>query len=174
VPAVAPAFAGRRHDANVKHGSADVRLRPNYGGQPSPDNRLKGGFRPWFARSWRASRSRSVTRPRSKSAKAESASQGKPQRLPQSARYLRRAHAAVRAELGSAEPLPAFLAGAGRLTLSDRRRIVQQSLVLLEQNYVHLPLKKAMHAVEPVQRLRLNDLLMDNADLFAAAGDLLD
>jgi hypothetical protein len=118
--------------------------------------------------------SRSVTRPRSKSAKAESASQGKPQRLPQSARYLRRAHAAVRAELGSAEPLPAFLAGAGRLTLSDRRRIVQQSLVLLEQNYVHLPLKKAMHAVEPVQRLRLNDLLMDNADLFAAAGDLLD
>jgi hypothetical protein len=31
-----------------------------------------------------------------------------------------------------------------------------------------------MHAVEPVQRLRLNDLLMDNADLFAAAGDLLD
>ena len=33
--------------------------------------------------------------------------------------------------------------------------IVEQALVLLEQNYVHLPLKMAMHAVNPVQRLRL-------------------
>ena len=99
--------------------------------------------------------SRSVSRPRSKNVKAASASQSKPRRLPPSARYLRRAHTAVRGELGAAETLPTFLAAAGGLTLSDRRRIVQQSLVLLEQNYVHLPLKKAMHAVEPVQRLRL-------------------
>jgi hypothetical protein len=32
---------------------------------------------------------------------------------------------------------------------------VEQALVLLEENYVHLPLKRAMHAVDPVQRLRL-------------------
>jgi hypothetical protein len=48
-----------------------------------------------------------------------------------------------------------FLETAGALTLADRKRLVEQALVLLEQNYVHLPLKRAMHAVEPVQALRL-------------------
>ena len=51
--------------------------------------------------------------------------------------------------------VPDFLVGAGTLTLAERRLIVEQALVLLEQNYVHLPLKVAMHAVNPVQRLRL-------------------
>jgi len=32
---------------------------------------------------------------------------------------------------------------------------VEQALVLLEQNYVHLPLKEAMHGVNPIQRLKL-------------------
>lgn len=45
--------------------------------------------------------------------------------------------------------------GDGALTLDERRLLVEQALVLLEQNYVHLPLKAAMHAVNPVQRLRL-------------------
>src|SRR5688572_33115882 len=96
-----------------------------------------------------------VPSPRSRTAKTKTASKAVRRRLPQSARYLRKTHAAVRSELGAAEPLPSFLAGAGLLTLADRRRIVQQALVLLEQNYVHLPLKKAMHAVEPLPRLRL-------------------
>ena len=52
-------------------------------------------------------------------------------------------------------PLATFLAGAGSLTLAQRHLLVDQALVLLEQNYVHLPLKAAMHAVNPVQRLRL-------------------
>lgn len=43
----------------------------------------------------------------------------------------------------------------GTLTLDDRRTLVEQALVLFEANYVHLPLKSAMHAVHPVQRLRL-------------------
>ena len=43
----------------------------------------------------------------------------------------------------------------GELTLADRRRIVDQATLLIEHNYVHLPLKRAMHAVDPVQRLRL-------------------
>jgi hypothetical protein len=51
--------------------------------------------------------------------------------------------------------VPGFLATAGTLTLEDRKLIVDQARVLLEQNYVHLPLKSAMHAVSPVQRLRL-------------------
>ena len=41
------------------------------------------------------------------------------------------------------------------LSLAERRLIVKQALLLLEQNYVHLPLKVAMHGVNPVQRLRV-------------------
>ncbi|QQM44569.1 S41 family peptidase [Streptomyces liliifuscus] len=49
-----------------------------------------------------------------------------------------------------------FLDGTnGALTLEDRRTLTEQALVLFEDNYVHLPLKTAMHAVNPVQRLRL-------------------
>ena len=51
--------------------------------------------------------------------------------------------------------LEVFLASAGTLTLAERKRIVDQALILIESNYVHLPLKTAMHAVNPVQRLRL-------------------
>ena len=46
----------------------------------------------------------------------------------------------VRADLEGAVTVPDFLAGAGTLTLAERRLIVEQALVLLEQNYVHLPL----------------------------------
>ncbi len=53
------------------------------------------------------------------------------------------------------QPLADFLSAAGTLTLADRRLIVDQALLLLEQNYAHLPLKEAMHAVNPVQRLRV-------------------
>jgi peptidase S41-like protein len=42
-----------------------------------------------------------------------------------------------------------------RLSRKDRLRIVDQALLLLEMNYVHLPLKRAMHAIDPIQRLKL-------------------
>ena len=65
-------------------------------------------------------------------------------------------------QLGSGDaPIPKsvllrdFIATAGTLTLDERKVIVEQALVLVEDNYVHLPLKSAMHAVDPVQRLRL-------------------
>jgi C-terminal processing protease CtpA/Prc len=41
------------------------------------------------------------------------------------------------------------------LTPQQRRQLVDQARVLVEDLYVHLPLKQAMHAVDPVQRLRL-------------------
>lgn len=62
---------------------------------------------------------------------------------------------AVRDHLTASVTLRDFLDGAGALTLADRIRLVEQAEVLLEQNYVHLPLKTALHAVNPVQRLRL-------------------
>ncbi|MEV4261598.1 S41 family peptidase [Kribbella sp. NPDC049584] len=55
----------------------------------------------------------------------------------------------------AAVPLPEFLDAAGTLTLDQRRLLVDQALLLLGENYVHLPLKVAMHAVNPLQRLRV-------------------
>ncbi|TDD45932.1 peptidase S41 [Kribbella antibiotica] len=54
-----------------------------------------------------------------------------------------------------AAALSEFLAAAGTLTLEQRKIVVDQALLLLGQNYVHLPLKVAMHAVNPLQRLRV-------------------
>jgi hypothetical protein len=62
---------------------------------------------------------------------------------------------ATEANLGAMITLQEFLATTGGLTLEERQRIVDQALVLIEQFYVHLPLKRAMHAVDPVQRLKL-------------------
>lgn len=59
------------------------------------------------------------------------------------------------AALGDSVPLHEFVATAGTLTHAERMVIIDQALVLMEDNYVHLPLKAAMHAVDPVQRLRL-------------------
>src|SRR5215510_8816418 len=59
---------------------------------------------------------------------------------------------------GSALRLAAFLKSFERkakLSRKDRLRIVEQALLLLNMNYVHLPLKRAMHAVDPIQRLKL-------------------
>src|SRR5260370_6606752 len=42
-----------------------------------------------------------------------------------------------------------------RLSRKDRLRIVEQALLLLEMHYVHLPLKRAMHAIDPIRRLKL-------------------
>src|SRR5580765_6871645 len=52
--------------------------------------------------------------------------------------YLKKTDVAVRSQLTSAVTLPVFLATAGGLTLAERQLIVEQALVLLEQNYVHL------------------------------------
>jgi C-terminal processing protease CtpA/Prc len=42
-----------------------------------------------------------------------------------------------------------------RLSRKDRLRILDQALLLLEMHYVHLPLKRAMHAIDPIRRLKL-------------------
>lgn len=41
------------------------------------------------------------------------------------------------------------------LSAAERQLLVDQALALIEHLYVHLPLKRAMHAVDPLQRLRL-------------------
>ena len=51
--------------------------------------------------------------------------------------------------------LPEFLETTGELTIAQRRTIIEQALTLIDEVYVHLPLKRAMHAVDPVQSLKL-------------------
>ena len=69
--------------------------------------------------------------------------------------YLKKLSTAVREDFADAVDLPTFLAAAGALTPEHRKVLVRQALILIEQNYVHLPLKRAMHAIDPVQRLKL-------------------
>lgn len=61
-------------------------------------------------------------------------------------------------------PLAEFLKSAARtshLSREHRLRIVEQALLLLDMNYVHLPLKQAMHAINPIQRLKLLKYRLD-------------
>jgi hypothetical protein len=54
--------------------------------------------------------------------------------------------------------LGTFLSSADRratLSRQERLRIVEQALVLMEMNYVHLPMKRAIHAIDPIQQLKL-------------------
>ena len=70
-------------------------------------------------------------------------------------------------------PLNKFLKNAERqssMSRSERLRIVNQSLLLLEMNYVHLPLKRAMHAVDPIQRLRLLKFRLETAETAMESG----
>ena len=56
---------------------------------------------------------------------------------------------------GATVSLPEFLSTAGTLTQAQRELLVDQALALITGVYVHLPLKRAMHAIDPVQALRL-------------------
>ena len=65
---------------------------------------------------------------------------------------LRRGHG-----LGAIRTMPEFRADVSKDTLTAKQRttLVDQAEVLIEGLYVHLPLKRAMHAVDPLQSLRL-------------------
>lgn len=69
--------------------------------------------------------------------------------------FLHHAHDAVKAQLATTVPLRDFLQRTTTLTRAERLKIVEQALLLLDGLYVHLPQKRALYAVNPVQRLRL-------------------
>ena len=56
---------------------------------------------------------------------------------------------------GATQTLDAFLATVGQLTAAEREQIIDQALAMIDNVYVHLPLKRAMYAVDPGQELRL-------------------
>jgi C-terminal processing protease CtpA/Prc len=41
------------------------------------------------------------------------------------------------------------------LTMRQRELLIDQAILMLEELYAHLPLKRALHAIDPIQRLRL-------------------
>lgn len=90
---------------------------------------------------------------------------GKSIPLPEGASFLENPRQPLAPEVtDTAQGLTDFLQSTGELTLNDRRTIVAQAILLLQENYVHLPLKRAMHAVDPIQRLRLLTRRLDQQD----------
>lgn len=67
-----------------------------------------------------------------------------------------------------------FVDNQPNLTLPQRRTLVDQAIVLIRDLYVHLPLKAAMHAVDPVQRLRLLHNNLDSLDEREFHAELID
>jgi len=59
------------------------------------------------------------------------------------------------ASSGTTVTLADFRSTVGTLTPTQRATVVRQAMAMIDGLYVHLPLKRAMHATEPVQRLRL-------------------
>ena len=57
--------------------------------------------------------------------------------------------------IAGSQTLSEFLLTTGLLSEEDMVLIVNQALVLIDELYAHLPLKKAMHGIDPVQKLKL-------------------
>src|SRR5260370_35985537 len=71
------------------------------------------------------------------------------------AAILRKSHKAVLPFLKEAVGLDQYIAGIRDLRDGERALSVDQAIMLLEGFYAHLPLKRAMYAVDALQRLRL-------------------
>lgn len=80
-----------------------------------------------------------------------------------SLKFLKSTHPAIRSHMAAASDLPTFLKSAGTLGLKGRKRLVEQAIVLVSDNFVHLPLKESMHGVDPVQKLRLIQYRLDQS-----------
>lgn len=69
----------------------------------------------------------------------------------------------VKSALTGARNIRSFLNENGDLTSAERLQVIEQAIILLESFYVRMPLKRAMHAVDPLQRLRLLARRLDRA-----------
>ena len=60
-------------------------------------------------------------------------------------------------DLGTVRTMPQFRShiAQGPLTDAQRRLVLDQAEILIGEVYAHLPLKRAMHAIDPLQALRL-------------------
>ncbi len=75
--------------------------------------------------------------------------------MPGPRELLERVSADLKDPLASTMRLQDFLARPPELSKAERIAIVSQALWMLESSYVHLPQKRAMYAIDPLQQLRL-------------------
>jgi Peptidase family S41 len=61
----------------------------------------------------------------------------------------------ARTDSAGTTPLSEYRSAGGVLTPAERAILVSQAMTMIDGLYVHLPLKRAMHATDPLQRLRL-------------------
>ena len=66
---------------------------------------------------------------------------------------------------------PASLAA---LTNDERLLLIDQAMLMLQEVYAHLPLKRALHAIDPIQRLQLLRLRQDALDEREFQSEILD
>jgi hypothetical protein len=81
---------------------------------------------------------------------------------------------------GGVDPLgaggaPVVLPAAGEeLTPQQRLLVIDQASLMLEALYAHLPLKRALHAIDPIQRLRLLRLRHEALDERAFQSEMIE
>ena len=79
--------------------------------------------------------------------------------------------------LGAIRSVPSFRnlinAQAG-LTEAQRLQLIEQATILIRDLYTHLPLKKAMHSIDPLQRLRLLEQRAAEPSIIEFHAELLD
>jgi C-terminal processing protease CtpA/Prc len=63
---------------------------------------------------------------------------------------------------------------AGALSHPERLTVIDQAVVMLEGLYAHLPLKRALHAIDPLQRLRLLRLRHEALDEREFQSEMID
>ncbi|UCG57942.1 MAG: amidohydrolase family protein [Phycisphaerales bacterium] len=69
--------------------------------------------------------------------------------------HVKNISATVRSNFDFIQSLSRYYDTPGYLNLNDRLTIIDQAMILLEQGYVHRPLKRALHASNPLERLRI-------------------
>lgn len=69
--------------------------------------------------------------------------------------FLKNVSEEIKPQFEGTTDLRTFLNTTGKLTREEMLLIVEQAQLLLEMFYVHMPLKISMHAINPMQRLRL-------------------
>jgi C-terminal processing protease CtpA/Prc len=77
-----------------------------------------------------------------------------------------------RATVGAGSAAPA--ADTGSLSREERLLLIDQAMLMLQEVYAHLPLKRALHAIDPIQRLQLLRLRQDALDEREFHSELLD
>jgi C-terminal processing protease CtpA/Prc len=60
------------------------------------------------------------------------------------------------------------------LTNDERLTLIDQAMLMLQEVYAHLPLKRALHAIDPIQRLQLLRLRQDALDERGFQSEILD